>query len=65
MSKQVISFRLSESELKALDSACERFSENRSQVISRAIRSLLEEYVEDGNKITRRPYWLVSLDKGK
>jgi metal-responsive CopG/Arc/MetJ family transcriptional regulator len=65
MSKRVISFRLSESELAALDLACQRFSESRSQVISRAIRSLMEEYVDDGKTITRRPYWLADLDEGK
>lgn len=65
MSKQVISFRLSDVDLAALDLACERFSENRSQVVARAIRALLEEYVEDGKTVTRRPYWLASLDDGK
>jgi metal-responsive CopG/Arc/MetJ family transcriptional regulator len=65
MSKRVISFRLSETELKALDVACQRFSESRSQIVSRAIRSLMEEYVEDGKTVTRRPYWLVDLDEGK
>ncbi len=65
MSKQVISFRLSDADLEALDLACQRFGESRSQVVARAIRSLLEEYVEDGKKLTRRPYWLTSLDEGK
>jgi hypothetical protein len=55
---------LSDADLEALDLACQRFGENRSQVVARAIRSLLEEYIEDGQKITRRPYWLSSLDKG-
>jgi metal-responsive CopG/Arc/MetJ family transcriptional regulator len=65
MSKRVVSFRLSNADLEALDIACQRFGENRSQVVGRAIRSLLEEYVEDGKKLTRRPYWLTSLDEGK
>jgi metal-responsive CopG/Arc/MetJ family transcriptional regulator len=60
--KQVISFRLSESELKVLDLACHRFSESRSQVISRAIKSLLTEYVDQQGKQIRRPYWLANLD---
>jgi hypothetical protein len=62
MSKKVISFRLSESELQVLDLACHRFSESRSQVISRAIKSLLNEYVEQEGKQIRRPYWLPNLD---
>jgi len=61
MSKQVISFRLSEAELQALDLACARFGESRSQVVARAIRSLVEEYVEDGKTVTRRPYWLADI----
>lgn len=65
MSKQVISFRLSEADLQALDLACQRFGENRSQVVNRAIRSLLEEYVDDGKTVTRRPYWLTSLEEGR
>jgi metal-responsive CopG/Arc/MetJ family transcriptional regulator len=65
MGKQVISFRLSDADLAALDLACQRFGENRSQVVARAIRSLVEEYVEDGKTVTRRPYWLASLDEGK
>lgn len=62
MSKQVISFRLTESDLNSLDFACRRFGENRSQVIARAIRSLVEEYVDDGKTVTRRPYWLADLE---
>jgi len=62
MSKKVISFRLSESELQLLDLACHRFSENRSQVISKAISSLLTEYVDQNGKLVRRPYWLTNLD---
>jgi metal-responsive CopG/Arc/MetJ family transcriptional regulator len=62
MSKKVISFRLSESELQLLDLACHRFSETRSEVISRAIKSLLSEYVDQQGKLIRRPYWLANLD---
>jgi metal-responsive CopG/Arc/MetJ family transcriptional regulator len=62
MSKQVISFRLSEQELKVLDEACHRFSENRSQVISRAIKSLLTEYIEQEGKLIRQPYWMPNMD---
>jgi metal-responsive CopG/Arc/MetJ family transcriptional regulator len=62
MSKQVISFRLSESELRTLDEACHRFSESRSQVVSRAIKSLLTEYVERDGKLIRQPYWMPNLD---
>jgi hypothetical protein len=62
MSKKIISFRLSESELQVLDLACHRFSESRSRVIGRAIKSLLNEYVEQEGKLIRRPYWLPNLD---
>jgi metal-responsive CopG/Arc/MetJ family transcriptional regulator len=62
MSKKVISFRLSESELQLLDLACHRFSESRSEVISRAVKSLLSEYVDQQGKQIRRPYWLANLD---
>jgi metal-responsive CopG/Arc/MetJ family transcriptional regulator len=62
MSKQVISFRLSESELQVLDEACHRFNEKRSEVISRAIRSLLTEYVEREGKLIRQPYWMPNMD---
>jgi len=62
MSKSVISFRLSEEELHLLDQACHRFSESRSQVISRAIRGLLTEYIERDGKMIRQPYWLPNMD---
>jgi metal-responsive CopG/Arc/MetJ family transcriptional regulator len=62
MSKQVISFRLSEGELQVLDEACHRFNENRSQVISRAIKSLLTEYIERDGKLIRQPYWMPNMD---
>jgi metal-responsive CopG/Arc/MetJ family transcriptional regulator len=62
MSKQVISFRLSEGELRVLDEACHRFNEKRSEVISRAIRSLLTEYVEREGKLIRQPYWMPNMD---
>jgi metal-responsive CopG/Arc/MetJ family transcriptional regulator len=62
MSKQVISFRLSDSDLQTLDEACHRFNESRSQVVSRAIKSLLTEYVDRDGKLIRQPYWLPNLD---
>ena len=62
MSKPVISFRLSDEELQILDEACRRFSESRSEVIGRAIRGLLTEYVEQSGKMIRRPYWLPNMD---
>ena len=62
MSKQVISFRLSEEELKVLDEACLQFNENRSQVVSRAIKSLLTEYVRRDGKLIRQPYWMPNMD---
>ena len=62
MSKPVISFRLSESELRTLDEACHRFNESRSQVVSRAIKSLLTEYVDRDGKLIREPYWMPNMD---
>ena len=62
MSKQVISFRLADEDLKVLDEACLLFNENRSQVIGRAIRSLLTEYVRENGKLIRQPYWMPNLD---
>jgi metal-responsive CopG/Arc/MetJ family transcriptional regulator len=62
MSKSVISFRLSESELQILDEACHRFNESRSQVVSRAIKSLLTEYVDRDGKLIRQPYWMPNMD---
>jgi metal-responsive CopG/Arc/MetJ family transcriptional regulator len=62
MSKKVISFRLSDKELQILDLACHRFSESRSQVIGRAIKSLLSEYVDHRGKQIRQPYWLPNLN---
>jgi metal-responsive CopG/Arc/MetJ family transcriptional regulator len=62
MSKQVISFRLAENELQVLDEACHRFNETRSQVVSRAIKSLLTEYVDREGKLIRQPYWMPNMD---
>ncbi len=59
MSKKVVSFRLSDPELRALDEACERFRMNRSQAVSAGISVLLSEYLKEGERLVRRAPWLV------
>jgi hypothetical protein len=62
MSKRVISFRLSEREIRALDEACVRLSKSRSQVVSAGIAVLLNEYIEkDGTLLRRAPWFLTSV----
>jgi hypothetical protein len=62
MTKKVISFRLSDNDLLALDEACQRFRWNRSQVVSAGIGVLLREYVhKDGTLLRRAPWLMTSL----
>lgn len=62
MSKKVISFRLSDEELAALDEACRRFGMNRSQTVSAGIAVLLSEYLkQDATLLRRAPWFKTSL----
>jgi Ribbon-helix-helix protein, copG family len=64
MSKKVVSFRLSDKELAALDEACKRFGISRSQTVSAGISVLLAEYLkEDGTLLRRAPWFKTSLSE--
>lgn len=72
MSKKVISFRLSASDLRMLDEACRRFGKSRSQVIVEAIHmlkgGLLHEdgtllKADDGQPLTKRAPWFLTSTK--
>ena len=66
MNKKVISFRLSEGELRALDRACVRLGMTRTEAISAGISVLLSEYLKEGERLVRRAPWLVtSLEDGR
>lgn len=61
MSKKVVTFRLSDEELLALDEVCQRLSMNRSQVVSAGIHALLREYTtKDGSLLRRAPWFMTS-----
>ena len=60
MSKRVISFRLSDEELQALDAVCKRFRMNRSQAVNAGIAVLLREYVDKDGSFLRRVPWLIT-----
>lgn len=63
MSKKVISFRLSDDDLAALDQAAKRFKMNRSEVLSAAIRAFQQDYVNQGRSfVERTPWWLEDLE---
>jgi hypothetical protein len=65
MSKQVVSFRLSDKELNSLSEACSRLGMNRTQVINAGVAVLLAEYVHDGGTLLRRaPWFLTSVTGG-
>ena len=66
MSKKVISFRLSEKDLGALDQACKSYKMNRSDILSAAIGVFLRDYVPDrGSYAQRAPWRLDILDEKK
>ncbi len=58
MTKRVISFRLSDRELQALNLACKRLGMNRSEAVSAGISVLLAEYAKDGERLIRRAPWI-------
>jgi hypothetical protein len=60
MSKKVVSFRLSDQELLALDEACRRLGMNRSQVVSAGVTVLLKEYVHEDGTLLRRVPWILT-----
>ena len=62
MTKRVVSFRLSDEDLRALDMACERFGMNRSEVVSRGVSVLLSEYLKDDERLVRRAPWIITSD---
>ncbi len=62
MSKQVISFRLSDDELALLDEACKRLRLNRSQTVVEAINVLLRDYIDEGGTLVQRKPWFSTGD---
>jgi hypothetical protein len=60
MRKKVISFRLSDDEVAALDEACQRFGMNRSQTVSAGIAVLLAEYLKEKDTLLRRAPWFTT-----
>lgn len=56
--KQVISFRLSESELADLDAVCAKFGLSRSKAIAKGISVLATEYALKGGSIERDTPWI-------
>lgn len=64
MNKKVVSFRLSDDELKALDEACRRLKMNRSQVVAAGISVLLREYLDEGGTLLRRAPWFMTSVTG-
>lgn len=62
MSKQVISFRLSDDELALLDEACKRLRLNRSQTVVKAINVLLNDYIDEGGTLVQRKPWFSTGD---
>jgi Ribbon-helix-helix protein, copG family len=62
MSKQVVSFRMSQEELAALDEVCRRLGLNRSEAVSAGVSVLLAEYVnKDGTLLRRAPWFMTGL----
>lgn len=62
MSKQVISFRMSQEELAALDEVCRRLDLNRSEAVSAGVSVLLAEYVnKDGTLLRRAPWFMTGM----
>ena len=62
MSKQVISFRMSQEELAALDEVCRRLDLNRSEAVSAGVSVLLAEYVnKDGTLLRRAPWFMTDM----
>jgi hypothetical protein len=59
MTKQVISFRMSEGELGKLDEACKRLNLNRSQTVVAALDVLLRDYISEGGTLIQRKPWLL------
>ena len=66
MSKKVVSFRLSDSDILKLDEACRKFGKNRSEVIVSGIQVLLGGRIDedgtllkpdDGQPLTKRAPW--------
>lgn len=64
MAKRVISFRLSDAELAALDEACQRFHMNRSEILVAAIQTLMRDYTHDKGTLLRRAEWFITTLPG-
>jgi predicted transcriptional regulator len=60
MSKKVVSFRLSDDELHALDEVCGRLRMSRSDVVSAAIAVITKEYFLKEGTIRRRAPWFLT-----
>lgn len=62
MGKQVVSFRMSQEELAALDEVCRRLGLNRSEAVSAGVSVLLAEYVnKDGTLLRRAPWFMTDV----
>lgn len=63
--KQVISFRLSDSDLADLDAVCAKLGLSRGEAVAKGISVLAAEYVRKGGSIERDTPWIKGGQNAK